>query len=114
MAALASAFSGLAVAAATGAAANRHTRLGFRFGGVGTHLLTHHAVLLGQIAVGIAGKVRQERRHFGLWLAIFHAQRVVGVGLFHAPKLIARPHGVLRGHAVAVGHAGLHLGDVFV
>ena len=92
----------------------RHTGFGFRLGRVNTNLLANQAVLLRQIAMGIARKVRRERSHFRLRCAVFHAQLVVRIRLLNPTELLTWPHGVLGRHAVAVRHAVLHVGNVLV
>ena len=64
--------------------------------------------------MGIARKVRQERRHLGLRRTVFHARHVSHIRRLGAIELFAGPHGMLRRHAVAVGHASLHFGNVLV
>ena len=72
------------------------------------------AVLLGQVAMGIARKVRQERRDFGLCDAVAHARHITGVRLGGIAKLFAGPQRMVGTHPIAIGHALLHITNVFV
>ena len=92
---------------------NSHS-FAFRARGVSTVLLAHQAVLLRQVAVCVASVIGQHRCHLDFRHTVFHARHVAGVGLVRAFELFAWPQIVLRGHAVAVGHALLHFGNVFV
>ena len=62
--------------------------------------------------MGIAGEVGQEGGDLRLGLAVRHAGHRLHVRLAGGLQRLAWPHAVVQRHAVAVGHAGLDLGDV--
>ena len=68
------------------------------------------ALLLGQVAVVVAGMVRQEGGHLGLTRAVLHAGHRLHVRLAAIAHASARPQTMVGRHAVAVGHALLGLG----
>ena len=86
-----------------------HWRRGRRLGGVGAAHRPDHAVLLLDVAVRVARKVGQERADGGLHRAVLHAGHVGHIAL-----AIGFPQRLVEHHAVAVGHALLHIGNVLV
>ena len=64
--------------------------------------------------MGVARMVGQDGRHRGLGGALAHAGHGAHIGLSGLAHASARPQTMLGAHAIAVGHALLHLGHVLV
>ena len=56
----------------------------------------------------------QQGCHLDFNRTIFHATNSLNIGLFQTTHLSAWPKCMGRDHAIAVGHAGLHLRDGLV
>ena len=69
----------------------RKWRLIFRSAGIGPALGTDRAVLLCQVAMGIAREVRQEGRDFRRGCTVLHAGHILHIRRFASAKLIAWP-----------------------